>query len=50
MAFDHGPHKAVLTEMLDAIEQKREPSNNARSALHVQRLIDAWLKDAATRS
>jgi predicted dehydrogenase len=50
MAFDHGPHRAVLAEMLDAIEQTREPSNNARSALHVQRLIDAWLKDAATRS
>jgi predicted dehydrogenase len=50
MAFDHGPHKAVLAEMLDAIEQKRTPSNDARSALHVQRLIDAWLKDAATRS
>jgi len=50
MAFDHGPHKAVLVEMLDAIEQKRPPSNDARSALHVQRLIDAWLKDAATRS
>jgi predicted dehydrogenase len=50
MAFDHGPHKAVLTEMLDAIEQKREPSNNARSGLHVQRLIDAWLKDAGTRT
>jgi predicted dehydrogenase len=50
MAFDHGPHKAVLVEMLDAIEQKREPSNSARSGLHVQRLIDQWLKDAATRS
>lgn len=50
MAFDHGPHKAVLAEMLDAIAQKREPSNNARSGLHVQRLIEAWLTDAATRS
>jgi hypothetical protein len=50
MAFDHGPHKAVLVEMLDAIEAKREPSNSARSGLHVQRLIDQWLKDAATRS
>jgi predicted dehydrogenase len=49
MAFDHGPHKAVITEMLDAIEQGREPSNNARSALHVQRLIEAWLADAAKR-
>jgi len=49
MAFDHGPHKAVITEMLDAIEQGREPSNNARSALHVQRLIEAWLGDATKR-
>jgi UDP-N-acetyl-2-amino-2-deoxyglucuronate dehydrogenase len=50
MAFDHGPHKAVITEMLDAIEQQREPSNSARSALHVQRLIEAWLNDAARRT
>ena len=49
MAFDHGPHKTLITEMLDAIEQGREPSNNARSALHVQRLIQAWLGDAAKR-
>jgi len=50
MAFDHGPHRAVITEMLDAIEQKREPSNNVRSGLHVQRLIEAWLEDAAKRN
>jgi hypothetical protein len=49
MAFDHGPHRAVITEMLDAIEQKRAPGNNVRSALHVQRLIEAWLADAAAR-
>jgi predicted dehydrogenase len=49
MAFDHGPHEAAITEVLDAIEQKREPSNSARSALHVQRLIEAWLADAAKR-
>ena len=49
MAFDHGPHRAVITEMLNAIEQKRAPSNNARSALHVQRLIEAVLADAAAR-
>jgi UDP-N-acetyl-2-amino-2-deoxyglucuronate dehydrogenase len=35
--------------MLDAIEQGRAPSNNARSALHVQRLIEAVLADATTR-
>jgi len=49
MAFDHGPHKAVIAEMIDAIEHDREPSNNARSALHVQRLIEAWLSNAAKR-
>jgi len=49
MAFDHSPHRAVITEMLDAIEQRREPSNHVRSALHVQRLIEALLADAAAR-
>ena len=43
MAFDHGPHRALITEMLDAIADNRAPSNDARSALHVQRLIEAWL-------
>ncbi|MBR0651694.1 Gfo/Idh/MocA family oxidoreductase [Roseomonas terrae] len=43
MAFDHGPHRALIAEMLDAIEQNRAPSNDARSALHVQRLIESWL-------
>ncbi|UFS74396.1 Gfo/Idh/MocA family oxidoreductase [Tardiphaga sp. 37S4] len=50
MAFDHGPHRGVITEMLDAIEERREPSNSVRSALHVQRLIEAWLSDAAARA
>jgi hypothetical protein len=36
--------------MLDAIEQNREPSNSARSGLHVQRLTEDWLSDAATRT
>jgi predicted dehydrogenase len=49
MAFDHGPHKAVIIEMLNAIEQKREPSNTVRSGLHVQRLIEDILSDAAKR-
>jgi UDP-N-acetyl-2-amino-2-deoxyglucuronate dehydrogenase len=50
MAFDHGPHRAVIAEMLDAIEQDRAPSNSARSALQVQRLIEDLLADAATRN
>jgi UDP-N-acetyl-2-amino-2-deoxyglucuronate dehydrogenase len=50
MAFDHGPHKAVISEMLNAIEQKREPSNTVRLGLHVQRLIEDILSDAAKRA
>jgi predicted dehydrogenase len=50
MAFNHSPHKAVISEMLNAIEQKREPSNTVRSALHVQRLIEDILSDAAKRA
>ncbi|WP_431282120.1 Gfo/Idh/MocA family protein [Humitalea sp. 24SJ18S-53] len=50
MAFDHGPHRALIAEMLDAITQDREPSNSARSALPVQRLIEALLADAAKRA
>jgi predicted dehydrogenase len=49
MAFDHGPHRAVITEVLDAIEQRREPSNSAYSGLQVQRLVEDLLADAAAR-
>ncbi|WP_426959816.1 Gfo/Idh/MocA family protein [Muricoccus radiodurans] len=50
MAFDHGPHRAVMAEMVDAIEAGREPMNSARSALPVQRLIEAILADSARRA
>jgi predicted dehydrogenase len=43
MAFSHDHHRRVLTEFLDAIDGRREPVNSGRSALHVQRLIDALL-------
>jgi UDP-N-acetyl-2-amino-2-deoxyglucuronate dehydrogenase len=43
MAFSHEHHRRVLAEFLDAIDERREPSNAGRSALHVQRLIDALL-------
>ena len=43
MAFSHDHHRRVLTEFLDAIDGQREPMNSGRSALHVQRLIDALL-------
>jgi hypothetical protein len=34
---------------INAIEQKREPSNTVRLGLHVQRLIEDILSDAAKR-
>ena len=46
MAFDHGPHRALLTEMLDAIAEGRAPTNSGASALAVQRLIEALLRGA----
>lgn len=46
MAFSHEHHRRVLAEFLDAIDARREPSNSGRSALHVQRLIDALLASA----
>ena len=46
MAFDHGPHRALLAEMLDAIAAGRPPGNSGASALAVQRLIEALLRGA----
>jgi predicted dehydrogenase len=46
MAFSHEHHRRVLAELLDAIDGQREPMHSGRSALHVQRLIDALLASA----
>ncbi|HSD41969.1 MAG TPA: Gfo/Idh/MocA family oxidoreductase [Burkholderiales bacterium] len=46
MAFSHEHHARALAEFLDAVDRQREPSNSGRSALHVQRLIDALLASA----
>ena len=43
MAFDHGPHRAMIAAMLDAIETGRAPPHAARTALPAQRLIEAIL-------
>jgi predicted dehydrogenase len=48
MAFDHGPHRAMITEVIDAIAQDRAPANTAATGLPVQRLIEAWLRSAQT--
>ncbi len=41
MAFSHEPHKAVLRDFLDAIEQGRDPAITGEEALATQRVIDA---------
>jgi predicted dehydrogenase len=46
MAFDHGPHRAVLQDFVDAVRDGRDPAVCGRSALAVQRVIDAILASA----
>jgi len=44
MAFSHEPHKAVISDFLDAIEQRREPAISGEEALSTQRVIDAIIR------
>jgi predicted dehydrogenase len=48
MAFDHGPHRAMLAEMLDAIAAGRAPMNAGATGIPVLRLIAAMLDSAAS--
>jgi predicted dehydrogenase len=48
MAFSHEPHKAVLADFLDAIEQDRDPAIPGEEALETQRLIEAILTKGGT--
>lgn len=43
MAFDHGPHKAVIEDFVSAIRTGAQPAVSGRSALAVHRLIDAMM-------
>jgi predicted dehydrogenase len=43
MAFDHGPHRAMIAEMLRAIRGGDPPSNSGASGLPVLRLIETLL-------
>jgi predicted dehydrogenase len=43
MDFPHDYHRELITDFLDAIEQKREPHVSGTKALEVHRLIDAIL-------
>jgi UDP-N-acetyl-2-amino-2-deoxyglucuronate dehydrogenase len=49
MAFSPGPHRALLVDFLDAVEQRRPPRIPGRDALRVHRVIDALLRSAASR-
>jgi len=46
MAFDHGPHRAVLQDFVRAVRDGRDPRVSGRSALDVQALIEAILDSA----
>ena len=48
MAFDHGAHRAVLKDFIDALRQGREPAVTGRSALAAQQVIEAIM--ASSRS
>lgn len=48
MAFDHGPHRAVIADFVDAVAAGRPPSIDGRSALRVHRLIDAIVESSRT--
>jgi predicted dehydrogenase len=50
MAFTHDAHRAVLGELLDALDEGRAPMNSGRSALRVHYLIDALLESARRRT
>ncbi|MGE5171552.1 MAG: Gfo/Idh/MocA family protein [Rudaea sp.] len=43
MAFSHGPHRLLIEDFVDAVEQGRTPRVSGRSALRVQALIEAML-------
>ena len=43
MAFSHKGHRSVIADLLDAIDEDREPEISGRKALAVHRLIDGLL-------
>jgi UDP-N-acetyl-2-amino-2-deoxyglucuronate dehydrogenase len=46
MAFDHGMHRSVIQEFVEAIAAGRDAPVNARSAMTVHALIDAILESS----
>ena len=48
MDFSHEPHRALLTEFINAIKENREPKVNGRDALATQTLIVELLRVGAS--
>ena len=49
MAFPHEPHRRLIADFFDALENGREPVAGGRSALPVHALIDALLASGRNR-
>ena len=49
MAFDHGPHRALIADFVEAIRTGGEPRISGAEALKVHILIDALTRSAAAR-
>ena len=49
MDFSHEPHRALLTEFMNAIKENREPKVNGRDALATQTLIVELLRVGASK-
>jgi UDP-N-acetyl-2-amino-2-deoxyglucuronate dehydrogenase len=47
MDFPHDAHRALITDLLDAIAERRSPRVSGRDALKVHRFIDALLCSSA---
>ena len=50
MGFDHGAHRAVLQDFIRAIQNNTTPAVTGRSALGVQRVIEAIMTSSRTGS
>jgi UDP-N-acetyl-2-amino-2-deoxyglucuronate dehydrogenase len=47
MAFSHEAHKALITDFLAGVRERREPAVSGREAVKVQVLIEAMLRSSA---
>lgn len=48
-AFSHEPHRDLIADFIDALDEGREPRVSGAEALAVHRLIDALLRSSRER-